>query len=59
MNVVIIMACILGLALTVVPGVLVFVGVISMATHALLMAVGAALWFAAAPRWLRSDTAKP
>jgi len=45
----------LGLALTVVPAVLVFLGTISWSTHAMLMAIGAVLWFATAPFWLGKD----
>jgi hypothetical protein len=39
----------LGLALTVVPAVLVFAGTIAWATHARLMFVGMILWFLTAP----------
>ena len=42
----------LGLALTVVPAFLVFPGRLTWDAHALLMGVGAVLWFAIAPFWM-------
>lgn len=45
-----------GLALTILPSVLVFSGVIAMRTHYLLMAVGFVLWFASAPFWMKSQS---
>jgi hypothetical protein len=42
----------IGLGLTVVPAFFVFAGTLSWNTHAVLMAVGALLWFATAPFWL-------
>jgi hypothetical protein len=42
-----------GLALTVVPALLVFARVIAWETHAALMLVGTVLWFASAPFWMR------
>lgn len=39
----------IGLGLTVVPAFLVFGGLLSWKTHAVLMAVGTVLWFASAP----------
>jgi len=44
-----------GLGLTVVPAFLVFSGALTWHTHAVLMAVGAVLWFATAPFWMASD----
>jgi len=41
-----------GLALTVIPAFLVFMGTLTWDTHALLMAVGALLWFVTAPFWM-------
>jgi len=41
-----------GLGLTVVPAFLVFSGTLSWNTHAVLMAVGALLWFVTAPFWM-------
>ena len=46
---------ILGLGLTVVPAVLVFSGTLTWDTHAMLMAIGALLWFATAPFWLLKE----
>lgn len=42
-----------GLALTVVPALLVFLSGLAWETHALLMLVGTVLWFATAPFWMR------
>jgi len=41
-----------GLGLTVVPAFLVFAGKITWHTHAVLMGIGALLWFATAPFWM-------
>ena len=41
---------VVGLALTVVPAVLVFAGSLAFETHTLLMGIGMVCWFAAAPR---------
>jgi hypothetical protein len=46
---------IIGLGLTVLPSVLVFAGRLTWSTHAVLMAVGALLWFATAPFWMVTD----
>ena len=43
----------LGLALTVIPSVLVFLNRLSWQTHAHLMLAGTLLWFCAAPFWMR------
>ena len=53
MNVLLKAASALGLALTVVPAVLVFVGGLAWDTHAGLMLAGTVLWFATAPLWMR------
>jgi hypothetical protein len=42
----------LGLALTVVPALLVFTGSMSWGTHAALTLLGAVLWFGSAPFWM-------
>jgi hypothetical protein len=47
----------LGLGLTVIPAILVFLELIEWNTHATLMAIGAVLWFATAPFWLVNDEA--
>jgi len=41
-----------GLALTVVPALLVFSGTLTWRVHATLMAIGAVLWFVTAPFWM-------
>lgn len=43
---------IVGLGLTIVPAFLVFAGTLTWGTHALLMAIGALLWFGTAPFWM-------
>ena len=45
-----------GLALTIVPSILIFKGVIEMKTHYLLMSIGFVLWFASAPFWMTSKS---
>ena len=52
-----IIASLVGLGLTVVPACLVFAGALSWHLHAVLMAVGTVVWFAAAPFWMRSKRA--
>ncbi|UCG88696.1 MAG: hypothetical protein JSW71_09225 [Gemmatimonadota bacterium] len=47
----------IGLALTVVPAFLVFAGELTWDTHAVLMAIGALLWFATAPFWMVKEDA--
>ena len=42
----------IGLLLTVGPSILVFAGLMRWESHALLMAVGAVVWFASAPGWM-------
>jgi hypothetical protein len=46
-----------GLGLTVVPAFLVFSGTLTWDTHALLMLVGALLWFVTAPFWMAKEHA--
>jgi hypothetical protein len=47
-----------GLALTIVPAFLVFSGTLTWDTHAVLMAVGAVLWFLTAPFWMAKEDAE-
>jgi len=47
----------IGLGLTVVPAFLVFRGMLTWNTHAVLMAVGALLWFVTAPFWMVKEDA--
>lgn len=42
-----------GLALTLIPSMLVFTGAISPQTNKWLMALGMLIWFAVAPFWIR------
>lgn len=46
----------LGLVLTVLPGFLVFFGVIELKTHYILMATGMVAWFATAPFWMQGPS---
>ncbi len=46
-----------GLGLTIVPAFLVFAGTLTWDTHAVLMAVGALLWFVTAPFWMVEEDA--
>lgn len=49
---------IVGLGLTVVPAVLVFVGMLTWDQHAWLMLLGVVAWFGTAPFWmLKKETA--
>ena len=46
----------LGLALTIVPSLLVFKGVIEIKVHYQLMIMGMIMWFGTAPFWMRSKS---
>ena len=46
-----------GLGLTVVPAFLVFSGTLTWNTHAVLMGIGALLWFVTAPFWMVKEDA--
>ena len=43
-----------GLALTILPSIFVFKGVIELKTHFILMGIGLVVWFATAPFWMKS-----
>ncbi len=43
----------LGLMLTIAPAMLVLPGLLTWQAHAMLMALGTVLWFAATPFWMR------
>jgi hypothetical protein len=47
----------IGLGLTVVPAFLVFFGTLTWNTHAVLMGIGALLWFVTAPFWMVKEDA--
>lgn len=51
----IIISCI-GLAMSIVPSVLVFLGKMDMQTNTTLMAIGMVLWFGTSPFWINSKT---
>ena len=53
MNTILRIVSFIGLVLTIVPSVLVFMEKLDWETHALLMAVGTLLWFATSPFWMR------
>jgi hypothetical protein len=46
----------LGLALTIVPSLLVFRGTIDLKLHYNLMIIGMVLWFGSAPFWMKSKS---
>ena len=46
----------LGLALTIVPSLLVFRGTINLKLHYNLMIIGMVLWFGSAPLWMKSKS---
>ncbi|MEN6454962.1 MAG: hypothetical protein ABFD10_11940 [Prolixibacteraceae bacterium] len=46
----------IGLALTIVPSVLVFKGVIGMENHFQMMVAGMVIWFVTAPFWMKSKS---
>lgn len=46
----------IGLALTIVPSILKFKGVIEMQEHYLLMTIGMVLWFVTAPFWMKTKS---
>jgi hypothetical protein len=48
-----------GLGLTVVPAFLVFAGRLEWNTHAVLMGIGALLWFVTAPFWMLEGDSTP
>lgn len=48
----------IGLTMSIIPSILVFLGKIDMQTNTSLMAVGMVLWFGTAPFWINSKTDK-
>lgn len=46
----------LGLALTIVPSILVLQGILTLQNHFWLMAIGMILWFGTAPFWMESKS---
>jgi hypothetical protein len=58
MKILLIIISYIGLALSIIPSVLVFLGKIDMPTNTALMAVGMVFWFGTAPFWINSKTDK-
>ena len=56
MKKVLIIVSFIGLALTIVPSILVFKQVIDIEMHFHLMVVGMVLWFATAPFWMKTKS---
>lgn len=46
----------IGLALTIVPSILVMKGILTLQHHFWLMSIGMILWFATAPFWMKSKS---
>ena len=46
----------LGLALTIVPAILVLQGIITLQKNFLMMTIGMILWFGTAPFWMKSKS---
>lgn len=55
MKVLLIILSVIGLGLTIIPSILVFIQDISLESHKQLMLVGMILWFAAAPFWIKEQ----
>ncbi|MCW9713293.1 hypothetical protein LQ318_10280 [Aliifodinibius salicampi] len=55
MRKILIIISIIGLVLTVVPSVLVFIQEISMEAHKQLMIVGMLMWFGTSPFWMKEQ----
>jgi hypothetical protein len=55
MKKILIIISIIGLVLTVVPSVLVFIQEISMEVHKQFMIVGMLMWFTTAPFWIKEQ----
>lgn len=55
MRKILIIISIIGLVLTVIPSVLVFIQEISMEAHKQLMIVGMLMWFGTAPFWMKEQ----
>lgn len=55
MRILLILLSLAGLALTIVPSVLVFHQQITLEDHKLYMTIGMVLWFATAPLWVKEQ----
>ena len=56
MRILLIIISFIGLALTIIPSILVFKGAIEMKSHFHLMAIGMVVWFSTAPFWMKSHS---
>ena len=56
MKIIIKLISVIGIALTVIPAFLVFMGNLSWDTHANLMLAGTILWFCSAPFWIKEKS---
>jgi len=48
----------IGLGLTLIPSIFVFIGSIEFTTHKFLMIFGSALWFTTTPFWVKKESEK-
>ncbi|MCG2589748.1 hypothetical protein [Rhodohalobacter sulfatireducens] len=55
MKILLIILSVIGLGLTIIPSVLVFIQDISLDSHKQLMLIGMILWFATAPFWIKEQ----
>lgn len=58
MKILLILISCIGLAMSILPSVLVFLGKMDMQTNTTLMAIGMVLWFGTSPFWINSKTDK-
>jgi hypothetical protein len=55
MKVLLIIISVIGLGLTVIPSILVFMQSISLESHKQFMLIGMIMWFATAPFWIKEQ----
>jgi hypothetical protein len=58
MKILLILISCIGLAMSILPSVLVFLGKMDMQTNTTLMTIGMVLWFGTSPFWINSKTDK-
>jgi hypothetical protein len=58
MKILLIIISSIGLAMSILPSVLVFLGKMDMQTNTTLMTIGMVLWFGTSPFWINSKTDK-
>jgi len=56
MKMLLIVVSFIGLALSIIPAILVFLGKIDMQTNTSLMGIGMLLWFGTSPFWINNKT---